>query len=90
MSLDAVRSAIDSCGESDTRSFARRTRNAIALAVVAQRSASPARREAPVARLRREVGPELAELLTDVYEGGPEWTTRAIDALEPLHELVRA
>ncbi len=90
MSLDAVRSAIDSCGVSDTRTFARQTRNAIALAVVAQRSPAPSEREAPLERLRREVGPELAELLAGVYAGGPEWTTSAIDALEPLHALVRA
>jgi hypothetical protein len=89
VSLDAVRSAIDSCGESDTRTFARRTRNAIALAVVSRGAAAAPAHRPPVDRLQRELGPELAELLAGVYAGGPDWTSNAIDALEPLHELVR-
>jgi hypothetical protein len=90
VSLDAVRSAIDSCGESDTRSFARRTRNAIALAVVSRGAAAPPAHPPPVDVLEYELGPELAELLAGVYAGGPDWTSSAIDALEPLHELVRS
>jgi hypothetical protein len=33
------------------------------------------------------VGPELAEQLAVVYDGGAGWTSHAIDALAPLHAL---
>jgi hypothetical protein len=86
MTLDAVREAIDTCGETDAAVFARRTRNAIAMAIV-MRAVAPSPRPAPVDRLCAEVGDELGHLLANVYAGGPDWTTNAIDALEPLNEL---
>jgi hypothetical protein len=89
VTLDAVRDAIDACGETDTALFARRTRNAIAMAIVAREPVPPARRSAPVEQLAQKVGDELGDVLAEVYEGGPEWTSRAIDALEPLHRLAR-
>ena len=88
MTLDAVREAIDSCGEAETAVFARRTRNAIALAIVA-RGTAPDVRPAPVERLCAEVGDELGHTLAEVYAGGADWTSFAIDALEPLNRLAK-
>jgi hypothetical protein len=89
VTLDAVRDAIDSCGETETAVFARRTRNAIAMAIVARGPVEPPTRTPPVEQLAEKVGDDLGHILTEVYEGGPDWTSRAIDALEPLHELAR-
>jgi hypothetical protein len=93
VSLEAVRDAIDSCTESETAAFARRTRNAIAQAILEEALAhhdEPAPDHAPpVGELRRTVGDDLGVTLAAVYEGGSEWTSRAIDALEPLHALAR-
>jgi hypothetical protein len=88
VTLDGVRNAIDSCGEVETAVFARRTRNAIALALVARGAPEPTRRR-PTSSLQDELGDELATRLAAVYAGGPDWTSAAIDALEPLHELTR-
>ena len=87
-----LRAAIDSATELDSAAFARRTRNAIAQAVVAAASAAqdtltPADHGAPIEELRGRVGPELAAELAAVYEGGAGWTSHAIDALQPLHSL---
>jgi hypothetical protein len=93
VSLDGVRAAIDSAPRSDTATFARQTRNAIAQAVVvaalSAESPSPPRHAPPEAELRERVGPELAAELLKVYAGDADWTSRAIDALEPLHALTR-
>jgi hypothetical protein len=88
VTLETVREAIDSCGHTETAVFARRTRNAIAMAIVG-RSGAADTRPAPVERLRAEVGEELGEMLAEVYAGGPDWTTHAIDALEPLNALAK-
>lgn len=94
MSFDAVRDAIDSCPASEPAVFARRTRNALAQAILASALArdlpDPPVRAAPVDDLRRCVGDELGVLLAEIYAGGEEWTSRAIDALPPLHALVHA
>ena len=94
MSLEAVRDAIDTCPESEPAVFARRTRNALAQAILASALAretpEPPLRAAPVDDLRRCVGDELGGLLAEVYAGGDDWTSRAIDALPPLHALVHA
>jgi hypothetical protein len=87
-----LRAAIDSATELDSAAFARRTRNAIAQAVVAaafvtQDTLTPAGHGPPVEELCGRVGPELAAELVAVYEGGAGWTGHAIDALEPLHSL---
>lgn len=93
MSLVALRAAIDEAPHTDARALARATRNAIAQAVLAAALAGerplPPEREPPLAVLRARLGPQLAEELATVYAGGPEWTTHAIDALEPLHRLAR-
>jgi hypothetical protein len=94
MSLQAVREAIDSCPESEPVAFARRTRNALAQAILASALAreapEPPGHAAPVDDLCRCVGDELGELLAEIYAGGDDWTSRAIDALPPLHALARA
>ncbi len=92
MSLDAVRDAIDSCGSTDTAAFARRTRNAIAQAILAEALAHdepPAPDHAPPPVLHDCVGADLGEALVAVYAGGSDWTTHAIDVLEPLNALAR-
>jgi hypothetical protein len=90
--LQDVRAVIDSAGETDRATFARRARNAVAKAVVAasfdDRVAAPAH-GAPVDDVRALVGDELAEELVALYAGGADWTSRAIDVLEPLHALAR-
>jgi hypothetical protein len=94
MSLDGIRDAIDEAPRSETPAFARRVRNAIAQAVLAEALAHerplPPRHDPPVDALADRVGPELAAELVAVYTGGADWTTHAIDALEPLHDLSRA
>ncbi len=96
MSLEAVavdlRAALESAAELDAAAFARRARNAIAQAVVAaafdaRETLTPTHHRAPLAELNERVGPELAAELVAVYDGGPGWTSHAIDALEPLHSL---
>jgi hypothetical protein len=92
--FDAVRKAIDAAGESDRAEFARATRNAIAQAILASAfaplSPGPPEHEPSEADLRRLIGPDLAADLTALYWGGADWTSRAIDVLEPLHERARA
>jgi hypothetical protein len=94
MSLAAVRAALDAAPSEDTRTLARRTRNALAQAVLAEAFAheapAPPERLPPVESLRDRLGPDLAAQLASVYAGGPDWTRHAIDALEPLHALTRA
>jgi hypothetical protein len=93
MSLEAVRDAIDTCPESETAAFARRTRNALANAILASalthENPPPPPHAAPVDDLRRCVGDELGDLLAEIYAGGEDWTSRAIDALPPLHALAQ-
>ena len=91
MSLAAVRAALDAGPTEDTATLARRTRNALAQAVLAEAFSheAPEPAEPPFTSLRERFGPELAEELAAVYAGGPDWTTHAIDALEPLHALTR-
>ena len=93
MSLEAVREAIDACAETDRAMFARRTRNALAAAILAESFAhavpEPADHEPPVDELRSRVGDELGDALAAIYQGEGDWTSRAIDALEPLHAIAR-
>jgi len=94
MSLAAVRAALDAAPSEDTATLARRARNALAQAVLAEafshQAPAPPERLPPVESLRERLGPELAAELAVVYAGGPDWTTHAIDALEPLHALTRS
>jgi hypothetical protein len=91
MSLAAVRATLDAALSEDTATLARRTRNALAQAVLAEAFSheAPVPAAPPFRSLRERFGPELAEELAAVYAGGPDWTTHAIDALEPLHALAR-
>ena len=91
MSLADVRAALDTAPTADTAALARRARNEIAKAVVAEALAheTPPPADPPVDALRERFGPELATELAAVYAGGPDWTSHAIDALEPLHALTR-
>jgi hypothetical protein len=93
MTLALVREAIDACASTDAAVFARRARNAIAQALLAESlgrvSAAAPPHDPPVEALRERVGAELSDALAAVYRGGDGWTTHAIDALEPLHELAR-
>jgi hypothetical protein len=87
-----LRAAIDSAPDLDAAAFARRTRNAIAQAVVAaafeaEETLAPTDRRPPLDELSGRVGPELAAELAAVYDGGAGWTSHAIDTLEPLHAL---
>jgi hypothetical protein len=87
-----LRAAIESAPDLDAAAFARRTRNAIAQAVVAaafdaEETLAPPERRPPLDELSGRVGPELAAELAAVYDGGAGWTSHAIDALEPLHAL---
>lgn len=93
MTLHAVREAIDSCADCEPSVFARRTRNALAAAILAESLAhadpEPAQREPPVAALRDRLGGDLGDSLAAIYAGQADWSSRAIDALEPLHALAR-
>jgi hypothetical protein len=88
-----VREAIDGAAVSERAEFARATRNAIAQAIVASAFAPlrprPPEHEPPEEDLRRLVGPELAASLTKLYRGRGDWTSQAIDVLEPLHQHTR-
>jgi hypothetical protein len=92
--FEAVREAIDRAGDSERAEFARATRNAIAQAILAAAlaplSPAPPEHEPSEADLRSLVGPDLAVALAELYRGGGDWTSRAIDVLEPLHEQARA
>jgi hypothetical protein len=87
-----LRAAIEAAPDLDAATFARRTRNALAQAVVAAALAgdealAPPNERPPIEQLRGRVGPGLAAELAAVYDGGAGWTSHAIDALEPLHAL---
>ena len=95
MSTDALRplrDAVDQAGARDRAAFARAARNAVAQAILAASLAPDAvvgapDHEPPVAEVRELLGPDLGDALTELYRGGEDWTSRAIDLLEPLNEL---
>jgi hypothetical protein len=93
VSLDRLRAAIDSAPAADTATAARQIRNAVAQAVLeaglSHEPQGPPDHSPPVVELRERVGLELADELATIYAGGPGWTSRAIDVLEPLHALAR-
>jgi hypothetical protein len=88
------RAAVDAAPRVDAATFARRTRNAIAQAVLAA-AFSPddevggPDHAPPVDDVRVHAGEPLAAQLVELYQGCPDWTSRAIDVLEPLHALAR-
>lgn len=90
--LRPLRIAVDQAGESDRASFARAARNAVAQAILAAALAPDTvvagpEHEPPAEEMRDLLGPDLGEALTALYRGGDDWTSRAIDLLEPLNEL---
>ena len=79
----------------DRSAYARATRNAVAQAILAaaltsESSVGQPEHEPPVDEVRELLGPELGDAVTDLYRGGEDWTSRAIDLLEPLNELAHA
>jgi hypothetical protein len=98
VSTDALRSlrdTVDAAAASDRAAFARAARNAVAQAILAAAlapdiSAGRPEHEPPVAEVRDLLGPDLGDALTELYRGGDDWTSRAIDLLEPLNELAHA
>jgi hypothetical protein len=98
VSTDALRSlrdTVDAAAASDRAAFARAARNAVAQAILAAALAPDAtagrpEHEPPAAEVRELLGPEVGEALTELYRGGDDWTSRAIDLLEPLNELAHA
>lgn len=93
--LRPLRDAVDAAVASDRAAFARTTRNAVAQAILAAAFAPDAdagrpEHEPPEAEVRELLGPELGDALTALYRGGDDWTSRAIDLLEPLNTLAHA
>ena len=93
MTLDGIRLVLEDAGTTDTAAFARRARNELAKAVLAEAlapgAASSPGRALALAPLEQRVGPELAGHLASIYAGSEDWTSHAIDALEPLNALAR-
>ena len=94
MTLDGIRRALDEAATTDTPSFARRARNELAKAVLAEAmvpgAVSPPGHVLRLDELERRLGPQLAAHLAAVYAGDAGWTSHAIDALQPLDALARA
>ncbi len=93
--LRPLRDAVDTAVASDRASFARATRNAVAQAILAaalvpDADVGRAEHEPPEAEVRDLLGPDVGDALTALYRGGDDWTSRAIDLLEPLNALAHA
>jgi hypothetical protein len=98
MAADALRPFRDTidCARLDERAaFARTARNAVARAILTASLAADAadaaveapEREPPEAQIRALLGAEVGAELAELYRGGDDWTSRAIDLLAPLNEL---
>jgi hypothetical protein len=93
--LRPLRDTVDSAVASDRAAFARAARNAVARAILAaalvpDAGAGLPEHEPPAAEVRDLLGPDVGDALTALYLGGDDWTSRAIDLLEPLNELAHA
>ena len=93
--LRPLRDAVDTAVASDRAAFARATRNAVAQAILAAALAPDAaagrpEHEPPESEVRNLLGPDVGDALTELYRGGDDWTTRAIDLLEPLNALAHS
>ena len=93
--LRPLRDTVDGAVASDRAAFARAARNAVAQAILAAALAPDAgagypEHEPPEAEVRDLLGPDVGDALTALYRGGDDWTSRAIDLLEPLNELAHA
>lgn len=92
--LRPLRNAVDGADERDPAAFARAARNAVAQAILAA-SFMPgepslhASSEAHEARARAMLGPDVGGELAALLRGDGDWTSRAIDLLEPLHRVAR-
>jgi len=90
--LRPLRATVDAAVASDRAAFARAARNAVAQAILAAAltpgaGAGQPEHEPPEAEVRDLLGPDVGDALTALYRGGDDWTSRAIDLLEPLNEL---
>jgi hypothetical protein len=90
--LRPLRDTIDAVAAAEGAAFARAARNAVARAILTAALASDAtagrpEHEPPEAEMRELLGPDLGTELAALYRGGDDWTSRAIDLLEPLNEL---
>jgi hypothetical protein len=98
MATDALRpfrDTIDAASLAERAAFARAARNAVAGAILAASLASDTsvaapEREPPEAEIRALLGAEVGAELAELYRGGEDWTSRAIDLLAPLNELAHA
>jgi hypothetical protein len=93
--LRPLRDTVDSAASLDRPAFARAARNAVAQAILAAAltpDAAPGQpeHEPPEAEVRELLGPDLGEALTTLYRGGDDWTSLAIDLLEPLNAAAHA
>jgi hypothetical protein len=93
--LRPLRETVDTAVATDRAAFARAARNAVAQAILAAALAPDAavgqpEHEPPEAEVRNLLGPDVGEALTALYRGGDDWTSRAIDLLEPLNALAHA
>jgi hypothetical protein len=93
--LRPLRDTVDAAVASDRAAFARAARNAVAQAILAAALApgsDPGRpeHEPPAQEVRDLLGPDVGDALTELYRGGDDWTSRAIDLLEPLNTLAHA
>lgn len=93
--LRPLRDTVDTAAASDRAAFARAARNAVAQAILAaalvpDAGAGLPEHEPPVAEVRDLLGPDVGDALTALYRGGDDWTSRAIDLLEPLNALAHA
>jgi hypothetical protein len=93
--LRPLRDTVDTAPSLDRPTFARAARNAVAQAILTAAltpGAAPGQpeHEPPEAEVRELLGPDLGEALTALYRGGDDWTSRAIDLLEPLNVAAHA
>ena len=93
--LRPLRDTVDAAVASDRAGFARAARNAVAQAILTAAltpGADPGRpeHEPPAQEVRDLLGPDVGDALTELYRGGDDWTSRAIDLLEPLNALAHA
>jgi hypothetical protein len=93
--LRPLRDTVDTAAASERAAFARAARNAVAQAILAAALAPGAtagqpEHEPPAAEVRHLLGPDVGDALTELYRGGDDWTSRAIDLLEPLNVLAHA
>ena len=93
--LRPLRDTVDTAVASDRAAFARAARNAVAQAILAaalvpDAGAGLPEHAPPADEVRDLLGPDVGDALTALYLGGEDWTSRAIDLLEPLNALAHA